>query len=60
LAQHFRVAPSFVTKLLKQYRETGDLAPKTRPGRPKTLAKVAQRAKNVQVRFKPLLVMLLG
>ena len=37
LAQRFRVAPSFVTKLLKQYRETGQLAPKARPGRPKTL-----------------------
>ena len=33
LAQRFRVAPSFVTKLLKQYRETGQLAPKARPGR---------------------------
>jgi len=31
------VAPSFVTKLLKQYRETGDLNPKPRSGRPRTL-----------------------
>lgn len=37
IAKRFRVAPSFVTKLLKQYRETGQLAPKARPGRPKTL-----------------------
>lgn len=37
LAKRFRVAPSFVTKLLKQYREMGKLAPKPRPGRPKTL-----------------------
>ncbi len=37
LAKRFRVAPSFVTKLLKQYRETGDLTPKPRPGRPKSL-----------------------
>jgi transposase len=37
LAKRFRVAPSFVTKLLKQYRETGALDPKPRPGRPRTL-----------------------
>lgn len=37
LAKRFRVAPSFVTKLLKQYRETGKLDPKPRPGRPRTL-----------------------
>lgn len=35
LAKRFRVAPSFVTKLLKQYRETNSLAPKPRPGRPR-------------------------
>jgi transposase len=37
LARRFRVATSFVTKLLKQYRETGDLNPKPRPGRPRSL-----------------------
>lgn len=37
LAQRFRVATSFVIKLLKQHRETGDLAPKTSPGRPREL-----------------------
>lgn len=37
LAARFRVAPSLVTKLLKQYRETGVLEPKPRPGRPRTL-----------------------
>lgn len=30
LAKRFQVAPSFVQKLLKQYRETGSLAPKQR------------------------------
>lgn len=30
LAQHFRVSLSFVQKLLKQYRETGKIAPKVR------------------------------
>ncbi len=30
LAQRFRVAPSFVQKILKQYRETGSLEPKQR------------------------------
>ena len=30
LARRFQVAPSFVQKLLKQYRETGSLAPKKR------------------------------
>ncbi len=28
LAQRFRVAPSFVQKILKQYRETGSIEPK--------------------------------
>lgn len=37
IAQRFRVALSFVTKLLKQYRQTGQLEAKPRPGRPKTL-----------------------
>ncbi len=37
LAKRFRVAPSFVTKLLRQYRETAQLAPKPRPGRPRKL-----------------------
>ncbi len=30
LAQRFRVALSFIEKLLKQYRETGSVAPKVR------------------------------
>lgn len=30
LAERFRVAPSFVGKLLKQYRDTGNIAPKKR------------------------------
>lgn len=37
LATRFRVAQSVVTRLLKQYRETGQLAPKPRPGRPRAL-----------------------
>lgn len=38
VAEQFRVAKSFVTKILKQYRETGNLAPKSRPGRPRLLS----------------------
>ena len=30
LARRFRVAPSFVQKILKQYRETGSIEPKQR------------------------------
>ncbi|MEM9808967.1 MAG: helix-turn-helix domain-containing protein, partial [Cyanobacteria bacterium P01_D01_bin.56] len=30
VAERFRVAPSFVGKLLKQYRETGSVEPKVR------------------------------
>lgn len=30
IAQQFRVADSFVRKLIKQYRETGDIRPKQR------------------------------
>ena len=38
LAQKFNVALSFVSKLLKQNRETGNLAPKSSPGRPRQLS----------------------
>jgi len=34
LAQRFQVAKSFVQKILKQYRETGDLSPKAQGGSP--------------------------
>lgn len=34
LAERFKVAKSFVQKLIKQYRETGDLAPKKSGGSP--------------------------
>ena len=34
LAHNFGVAKSFVQKILKQYRETGDLRPRSSPGRP--------------------------
>jgi transposase len=34
LAQRFRVAKSFLQKLLKQYRTTGDLSPQTQGGSP--------------------------
>ena len=37
IAARFRVAQSVVTRLLKQYRETGQLSPKPRPGRPRAL-----------------------
>lgn len=37
LAQRFRVTLGFIIKLLKQYRETGDISPKTSPGRPRQL-----------------------
>lgn len=30
MAKRFRVAPSFVQKILKQYRETGSIEPKER------------------------------
>jgi transposase len=32
LAQRFKVAPSFVQKLLKQHRETGNIMPQKRGG----------------------------
>ena len=38
LAQKFNVALSFVSKLLKQNRETGNLDPKSSPGRPRKLS----------------------
>jgi transposase len=34
LAQRFKVSKSFVQKILKQYKETGDLRPKQRGGSP--------------------------
>ena len=34
LAQRFKVAKSFIQKLLKQYRETGDINPQVQGGHP--------------------------
>jgi transposase len=34
LAQRFRVVPSFIQKLLKQYKETGDIRPRRQGGSP--------------------------
>ena len=34
LAERFHVAKSFIQKLLKQYRETGDITPQTQGGSP--------------------------
>ncbi len=36
LAQRFRVAKSFIQKLLKQYRETGNIDPQPQGGSPAT------------------------
>jgi transposase len=40
IAKRFRVAQSVLTRLLRQYRETEQLAPKPRSGRPKKLTDV--------------------
>ena len=37
LAKRFRVALSFVTKLIKQHRESGNLEPRKSSGRPRKL-----------------------
>jgi transposase len=42
LAQRFRVASSFVQKILKQYRETGSIEPKQRLEQTPTKLKSAQ------------------
>lgn len=42
LAQRFRVAPSFVQKILKQYRETGSIEPKQRSEQTPTKLNSAQ------------------
>lgn len=34
LAQRFQVAKSFIQKLLKQYKQTGDISPQTQGGSP--------------------------
>lgn len=41
-AKHFRVALSFIEKLLKQRRETGSIAPKVRTRQPPTQLNAAQ------------------
>ena len=45
LAKRFRVALSFIEKLLKQYRETGSIAPKVR--RQQTPTKLSQEQLNI-------------
>lgn len=42
LAKRFRVAPSFVQKILKQYRETGSIEPKERSEQTPTKVNSAQ------------------
>jgi transposase len=42
IAQHFRVAYSFVRKLIKQHRETGEIAPKQRTRQTPTKLSVEQ------------------
>jgi transposase len=42
IAQQFRVAYSFVRKLVKQHRETGDISPKTRTEQTPTKLSVDQ------------------
>jgi transposase len=42
LAQRFRVAPSFVQKIIKQYRETGSIEPKQRSEQTPTKLNSAQ------------------
>ena len=42
LAQRFCVAPSFVQKLLKQYKDTGNLHPRPQGGRPQPKLKAQQ------------------
>ena len=44
LARRFGVAPSFIQKLLKQYRETGSVAPKQRTQQTPTKLNAAQLA----------------
>jgi transposase len=44
IAQQFRVAYSFVRKLVKQYRETGQIAPKQRTEQTPTKLSVEQLA----------------
>lgn len=53
LAQRFRVTLSFIVKLLKQYRETGDLAPKTSPGRPRELDEAQMQKVQALVEANP-------
>ena len=42
IAQQFRVAYSFVRKLIKQYRETGEIAPKRRTEQTPTKLSIEQ------------------
>lgn len=53
LARRFRVTPSFIVKLLKQYRETGDLAPKSSPGRPRELDEAQMQRVQALVEANP-------
>ena len=53
LARRFQVAPSFIVKLLKQYRETGELAPKTSPGRPRELDEAQMQTVQTLVEANP-------
>ena len=47
LAKRFNVAPSFVQKILKQYRETGDCGPKVRQQQTQTKLNEEQLQKGI-------------
>jgi transposase len=49
LADRFRVNKSFIIKLLKQYRETGNIAPKPHGGGRKLKADPAQIASLIEI-----------
>lgn len=53
LARRCRVTPSFIVKLLKQYRETGKLAPTTSPGRPRELDEAQMQRVQALVEANP-------
>lgn len=49
LAQRFCVAKSFIQKLLKQYKETGDISPRPQGGSPKPKLKQEQLIELVEI-----------
>lgn len=52
LAQRFQVSKSFIQKLIKQYRETGDINPQVQGGSPPNTSCLSPKGSKIRIILK--------